>query len=260
MTTEIGVDEVRIWRVPLVGHDKSNFYESLLSPDEIARADRFLTLELRERYVTCRAALRKLLAKEVGSCRPNEINFAYQQWGKPILAPSSNGGKSSRIHFNVSHSADLALIAVAQSDVGVDLEVPLARTNHRAIASQVLHPTEKEDLSRRPAREFAGDIMRLWVTKEAILKALGLGIAEGLQRISFPIPIPMEEAFSPRFIDPGLQEHLEDDGTCRMNSWIDTQTWRLTLLNLPGCYSAIATSRHIRSISTLEFDHAGPVS
>lgn len=240
----IALDELHLWPVYL---DQEVFpiarFESFLSADERSRADRFVTAELRQRYVVCRGALRELLASEIKTT-PEKLVLDYQQWGKPILRKPR-----SPVRFNVSHSAAWGLIGLAYSEIGVDIEIPQSRTNHRAIASQVLHPQEAEINATLPPRDFAENIMRLWVVKEALLKALGLGIAEGLQQTSFPMPIP-NETFQPLSISAALQEHLEDDGSCRMNDWTDAATWRIELVqpNVGDCYAAVAMHRSVTRV------------
>ncbi len=245
----IGIGETQVWVVPLRAHPNSvSGCEHLLAADELARADRFITAELRERFILCRAALRKLLAESL-NCDPQEILFRYETWGKPQLAT-----RASPLHFNVSHSGDWGLIALSLSPVGVDLEVANKRVNFRAIASQVLSETEQREYELLPPGKQAETILHLWVCKEALLKALGLGIAEGLRKVTFALPIERGAAFAPCHIDPSLQLHLDDDGTCRMNAWIDAETWRVQLLDvLPASTTALATMGRSTHITVKEF-------
>lgn len=247
----LNIDEVQVWGIPL--GENAPLYadcESFLARDEIVRADRFVTDELRRRFVICRGQLRRLIATTIGTT-PDAVHFRYGQWGKPQLASSS----SQPLFFNVSHSGDWAMIALALSPVGVDLEIPNDRITPRSIASQIVNEDERLAWDQLPARTHDLLTMQLWVCKEAILKALGLGIAEGLHKISFALPIPENVAFSPNHIDPSLQLHFDDDGSCRTNSWTDPHTWRVQLLDrvpeyaVPGCLCALATQRHIRHIS-----------
>jgi hypothetical protein len=88
--------------------------------------------------------------------------------------------------------------------------------------------------------------MRLWVCKEALLKAMGLGIAEGLRQTSFPLPIPTRDSFCPSSIEAALQMHLDDDGTCRSNHFTDATAWEMQVIE-PGpeyfLSTAISASR-----------------
>ena len=80
---------------------------------------------------------------------------------------------------------------------------------------------------------------------------MGLGIAEGLQKTSLPIPIPREN-FRPSSIDASLQLHLEEDGSCRLNSWMAPQSWRLQLLD--GLEEGIGALATLGSVLKLTLD------
>jgi 4'-phosphopantetheinyl transferase len=223
--------------------------EKTLNAEEIARADRFLLPQLRWRYVVCRGRLRKIIGAALG-LPPAEVNFQYEQWGKPKLA----GAAFPALHFNVSHSQGWGLIALARTSLGVDLEIPNDRINYRAIVSQVLSPQERQAWDRLPGRTRDEAVMQLWVCKESLLKAMGLGIAEGLQQVSFPLPLPLEHEFAPERIDPSLQLHLDDDGSCRSNHWIDANAWRMRMLPAApaNSFAAICTSPTVKIITMVD--------
>lgn len=210
--------------------------EQVLNAQEISRANRFVHADVRRRFIMCRSKLRHLLAQELGIAAA-EVAFRYERWGKPQLALTSR----PPLHFNVSHSGESAMILVAQVPVGVDLELINQRTQIRALASQILSDRERLVWQKLPPPQQEATTWRLWVCKEALLKAMGLGIAEGLKQVSLPLPLPDDgEPFSPDHIDGALQMHLEDDGTCQQNHWIDSRAWRLQLLDvLPGFQAAV---------------------
>lgn len=207
-----------------------------LDAQELSRANRLVHADVRRRFIMCRSKLRQLLSQELGIAAA-DVAFRYERWGKPQLAQTSN----PPLHFNVSHSGEWAMIVVAQVPVGVDLEVRSPRMQYRAIASQILSDRERRvwQTLAPPLQETT--TLRLWVCKEALLKAMGLGIAEGLKQVSFPIPLPDDgQPFTPDDINGGLQMHLEDDGSCRQNHWIDSRAWRLQLLDLLAeCQAAV---------------------
>ncbi|MCC7335653.1 MAG: 4'-phosphopantetheinyl transferase superfamily protein [Pirellulaceae bacterium] len=210
--------------------------ERVLNAEELARANRFVHADVRRRFIVCRSRLRHLLARELGISAA-QVEFRYEQWGKPQLRQSV----AADLQFNVSHSGDWGLIVLARVAVGVDLELLNDRFEYRGIATQILSSRERTAWERLPPAVQANETLRLWVCKEALLKAMGLGIAEGLQQVSFPIPLPSHgEAFSPESISGVLQMRLEDDGTCARNHWIDSRAWRLQLLDmLPNCHMAV---------------------
>src|SRR5512145_2804827 len=109
--------EVLVWRVEL-GVDAAALaaLESGLDDEERARAARFAVPAARRRFVVARAALRQLLGHYTGT-RAGALRFVAGARGKPALA-----GESA-LRFNVAHSGDFALIALARGrEVGVDIE------------------------------------------------------------------------------------------------------------------------------------------
>lgn len=149
---------------------------AVLSEDEGDRALRFRQHADRVRFVRTRATLRRVLATRLRS-RPEALRFSAGGHGKPRL-------KARSMHFNVSHAGEHALIALsAQRAVGVDIERRDPQLDVASLATQVLSPLERqlEDVQRL-------DFFETWVAKEAVLKLLGLGVAEYLQNISVMTP------------------------------------------------------------------------
>src|SRR5437588_12301918 len=89
-----------------------------LSPRERARYDSFAHEQHRKRWGVGRGSLREALGRATGRA-PGEIEFRYAPHGKPFI----EGGP----RFNISHSGGLALIALSDVEVGVDVEVPRRR-------------------------------------------------------------------------------------------------------------------------------------
>ncbi len=224
--------------------------ESLLNAEELSRANRFVHADVRRRFVVCRGHLRRVLG-EMSNVEPAQVGFHYERWGKPQLSTRQATVPLGRnLHFNVSHSGEWALIAVAHTPVGVDVEVFNERISYRAIASQILSQREQIEWERLSGADRESATLQLWVCKEALLKAMGLGIAEGLKQVTFPLPIPEPHPFAPAAIDGQLQMHLEDDGSCRSNHWIDASEWRLRMLNIiPDSQAALCTAWSIEKIT-----------
>lgn len=228
--------EAQLTTISLVASDSQvSQAERVLNAQELSRANRFVHADVRRRFIICRSRLRHLLAQKLG-IEPAQVAFRYERWGKPQL---DHPGQPDW-HFNVSHSADWAMIVLAQVPVGVDLEARNPRMQFRAIASQILNDRERSIWQKLPPPQQEINTWRLWVCKEALLKAMGLGIAEGLRQVSLPLPLPSHgQPFPPEYIDGALQMHLEDDGTCQQNHWIDSRAWRLQLLDAPTDHQAV---------------------
>jgi 4'-phosphopantetheinyl transferase len=139
----------------------------VLTADELLRAGRIRSEVGRTRAVVARAALRKLLARELGRL-PEEITFAAGSHGKPRLDDRSAG-----LRFNLSHSAGQALIAIARDvEVGVDLEEIRPRGDLDGVGRRVFTEAEREAVAVGGETAF----YRHWVAKEAFVKATGRGI------------------------------------------------------------------------------------
>ena len=134
--------------------------EALLADDERERAAR---LADRQRWVVARAALRIVLAGRLG-LDPGDVEFALGPHGKPELP----GG---RLRFNLSHSGDRALVAVAEGvEVGIDVE----RTARRSGAiERTLTDGERATMG---GADRHVELLQIWCRKEALAKALGGGL------------------------------------------------------------------------------------
>ncbi|MDQ7727809.1 4'-phosphopantetheinyl transferase superfamily protein [Halomonas sp. SpR8] len=133
------------------------------------------------RAVATRAALRRLLSAHTGIA-PEKLVFTRNAYGKPAL----EGGDGPA--FSVSHSGNVALIALAPGGaVGVDIERRRPEAELAPLHGLVLSPSEQRDHISGATLPF----MERWVVKEAVLKTLGLGIADHLQALSVsPSPVP----------------------------------------------------------------------
>ena len=114
-----------IWGLD-VGKSVLHRFASHLSEDELARANRFNFPRDRTRFVAARGMLREILGQRL-SRSPSEIEFRYSDHGKPSLLEMQ-----PPVNFNLSHSEDLAALAVSQSiDLGVDIEFVATLTASR---------------------------------------------------------------------------------------------------------------------------------
>jgi 4'-phosphopantetheinyl transferase len=146
---------IHVWRVAL---DTAEVPPP--TAGEAARAARFATEELGRRYLAAHGALRAIL----GKFTPARLEFALLEKGKPYLP------LSPEVRFNLSHSHERALIAVALDiDVGVDIERIRPIANYAAVADRFFPPGEEQ-----PSSEV--DFFRRWTRVEALLKAHGVGL------------------------------------------------------------------------------------
>lgn len=157
-----------------------DFLRTSLSPEEEARAARYRFDKHRRRFIACRGQVRQILA---GYLRTNasEIRFCYGTKGKPALKPPWS---DSEIQFNISDSHELALCALCLNrDLGVDLEYLCRPTDFDGLAERFFAAREVEVLRSLPDGQQREAFFNCWTRKEAVLKAVGIGLGMPLNRV-----------------------------------------------------------------------------
>jgi 4'-phosphopantetheinyl transferase len=146
---------------------------SILSNEELDRADRFHFEADRALYVLTRASLRVIVGRYLG-VSPSLLRFSFNDYGKPHL----DGSLSDRaMQFNVSHSGSSAVLAFARGrDIGVDLEVMRTDLAQLDLAKRVFSESELQYLQSRRLSDQASCFFGIWTRKEAYLKGLGRGL------------------------------------------------------------------------------------
>ncbi|MGD0274027.1 MAG: 4'-phosphopantetheinyl transferase superfamily protein [Gaiellaceae bacterium] len=165
---QLAESSVHVWRADLTAADDG--VGEFLSADERVRAQRFVFARDRERWVRARGILRALLGRYL-DLDAKTLSFTSGPNGKPVLL-----SESVSLHFNLSHSGDLALYAFARFPVGVDVEVARPGIDAVALAERALGSDEAERLRRLPAGEREREFLRAWVRHEASLKCRGSGL------------------------------------------------------------------------------------
>ena len=168
-------EDVHVWRARLNQPASTvKSFRSILSPDELRRADSFYFEKDRTRFIVARAVLRTILSRYLG-VPPRAVRFCYGRHGKPALAEESGG---NGLRFNMSHSHELALYAVARDrEVGIDLEYIRQDFASQEIARHFFSPREVSTLCALPASMQARAFFNCWTRKEAYIKARGQGLA-----------------------------------------------------------------------------------
>ncbi len=219
---------LEVWRLSLgLNAPVADEDDRLLSRAEWQRAQRLRRHADVVRAVATRAALRRLLSAHTGIA-PEKLVFTQNAYGKPALENADGPA------FNVSHSGHVALIAIAPGGaVGVDIERCRPEAELAPLQGLVLSPSEQLDHARDG---IALPFMERWVVKEAVLKALGLGIADHLQALSitsslgspgtyhlehslpvssplqaWPLPAPSGYAAALGYVD---KSYVDSDCTC----------------------------------------------
>jgi len=183
----LGCDEIHVWRASLnqIPSQIERFLHSLAA-DERARAERFHFERDREHFITARGVLRAILGRYVKRV-PDCLSFYYGSHGKPVLAEESG---ETAIRFNVSHSHEVALYAVARGrEVGIDLEHIRFDLAVVEIAERFFSRQEVAMLRTLPAEAQFQAFFRCWTRKEAYIKARGEGLSLPLDHLDLsPAP------------------------------------------------------------------------
>jgi 4'-phosphopantetheinyl transferase len=155
-------------------------FECLLNREEKKRADRFVRVADRSRYVAAHGILRQLLSRYLGT-DPRAHRFVTNEFGKPALAPTKEG---RRLWFNLAHSGELVLIAFANRQVGVDVERIRTDIDVMSLAQGQFADREIAALTAIESIERVTAFFRCWTRKEAYLKARGEGLSFALKQFA----------------------------------------------------------------------------
>ena len=160
---------------------------SYINDDEEARASRFINPQHGMQYRNVRGMLRRLLSHYIDTA-PEVIEFSYAEHGKPSLK------NNSQLHFNLSHSRDMAAYAFSRDrELGVDVEYMRRQKDLHGMIRHVGSVKEQAELKNLPEIEMLDAFYRLWTRKEAFIKAVGRGLGMGLRSIH----IGTQESASP---------------------------------------------------------------
>lgn len=141
-------------------------YEKLLPfipKERQKKVNRLLKNEDRLLSALSGAMLKKVL------CIDENETFLYNEHGKPYI----EHGK----HFSVSHSGDIAVLAVSDNDIGVDVELP--KEANEKVMRRCFTEEEMAFASSSP-KDFA----LVWTMKESAVKLLGKGLSFPLKNFS----------------------------------------------------------------------------
>ncbi|RZL94309.1 MAG: 4'-phosphopantetheinyl transferase superfamily protein [Variovorax sp.] len=158
-----------MWRVDLDAEPAPRAV-ACLSEAEWERARRFVFKRDRQRFVAAHAALRSLLSDRTG-VPGSLLDFRIGAFGKPALV------EPACVHFNLSHSQGVALIAISgDAELGVDVEWLREVPQALDLADHHFTPAERHALAAVAPSARDEAFLRCWTRKEACLKATGMGL------------------------------------------------------------------------------------
>lgn len=186
----LSANAVQVWYWALdVSAEQQTQYWALLDAETQARALRFRTEQLQQRFIAAHGGLHALLSTHA-ACEAQTLRFAYSDKGKPSLL-----GADTDLQFNLSHSEGWAACALARGRaVGVDIEArERSISNPLSLAKRFFSAEECADLQALPAEQLQSAFLRAWVAKEAVLKATGEGLS-GLDHCRIAVSFDQQAA------------------------------------------------------------------
>jgi phosphopantetheinyl transferase len=185
----------------------------LLDADEAARAERIPHPAARARYVVAHATLRRLLGDLLGE-DPAALRLDIDRLGRPGV-PAASGWTVS-----IAHCVDLVVVAAGHGlEVGVDVE----RRDRRPLPRpERWCSTVEAAACRRPAATEAALPLVLWTGKEAVAKAIGLGMGMPFRELDL-LGARLRGPVTQDLLDAGLRRpvapvRVDDGGIVR---WLD---------------------------------------
>ena len=150
---------------------------SELTGHELERAAKFRFDRDRERYIVAHVTLRLLLGRYLDMA-PRSVPIVRLDGGKPTLEGDAP------LAFNMSHASDLGLFGFRlEGAVGIDVERIRPNLEIRSIAERFFTPTESRQIENADDDTRFRHFFTTWVRKEAVLKAVGRGLAMPLSSI-----------------------------------------------------------------------------
>jgi 4'-phosphopantetheinyl transferase len=124
--------------------------------------------------------VRELLATYLGMTAA-QVRIVRDAHGKPRLA-------QGQLEFNLAHTGAFALVGIMRKmPLGVDIEHLQRPRDVLKLARRFFAPAEAQTLETLPQAKRLEAFLALWSCKEAILKAIGRGLAFGLDRVTFDV-------------------------------------------------------------------------
>lgn len=192
-------NEIFVWNINWIDYlNQKDIFYPLLSCQEKARVKRYRFERHQNQFIITRAILRILIG-ELLQQDPNNLIFEYTDLGQPRLACSEE------LYFSVSYSQHKVLYAFCKHpNIGIDIEYQ-RDLNIDWIAARYFSNKENQALKLLNPLQKQAAFFRGWTQKEAITKALGLGLNFPFDQIEVALTCDF-----PRIITLPLQLHHSD--------------------------------------------------
>ncbi len=162
--------DIEIYLVKVSDPINENTFQYLLEYVQAEKQERILKQKIKQNAdnMLIGEILAKMVIKKTFGIDISKQNFAYTEYGKPYLSNYPD------VHFNISHSEKYVVCAVSDKPVGVDIQ-KIGAYNSRVV-KKVFNEMESTQIEN--SSDKASEFTKLWTQKEAVLKMLGVGIAQ----------------------------------------------------------------------------------
>jgi len=198
-------NEVHLWVAHLtVSPPRIKQYYPLLSAEEKERSERFVHFIQRKRFIASHGFMRTALASYLNMSAAT-LKFKREKKGKPVLVTDNN---DACLHFNLSHSNNLALLAITKNKaVGVDVEFMQRKNEWQKIARRFFTPEEQTSLFSLAENKQQQAFFAIWTRKEAHMKVVGEGLH--LAPSKFSVSVPPQAAKFIHYTEKTHQQHWQ---------------------------------------------------
>lgn len=195
-------------------------YDALLTDAERTRKNTFLFEQHRQENLVTRALVRSTLSR-YRPIAPAAWRFAENEYGCPRIDPPCG------LDFNLSNHPTMTVCAVSEgAALGIDVEPQSRAAQIIGMASDVFAPAERAALDALCPENKADRATALWTSKEAYIKARGMGLALPLEGFAFTFDDPR----APRIT---FAASIDDD----------PERWWFRILDVAGHRIALAVAR-----------------
>ncbi len=208
---------VDVWSIALnASAEKRLQAGTLLSEEEHKRVYRLRMPEHQHRSIIALAQRRVILSQYLNQA-PESITYAIGPYGKPYI-------EGYPLHFNLSHSHDIALLAISQqAELGIDIEYWRSVIHIDGLVKKIFTPEEQAQFYALPDDQRTASFYQVWTSKEAFVKAIGKGLYYPLSQINVAV-------------DPNMPSRLLMAGVGK--EAIDTEKFTVNKLTVPPNYTA----------------------
>jgi len=169
-------NHIDVWKIGVSSNSSLiDSFLTILTHDEIARANRYHQLKDRNRFIISRGAMRHIFGKYLNQI-PARVEFGVGENNKPYIKSTNQ----LNLQYNLSHSGDAILLAVSDSAIGADIEFINRPFGFKDVladnfsAAEINYINETDSIDR---------FFRLWTRKEALTKATAQGLDTDLKLI-----------------------------------------------------------------------------